>query len=96
MDKMQDCSSMRHYSEKEVSWQAHLRPSGQEALRFLADAVYLKVFDNLFLQSVKNPTTNCEVIEDLPSLSVPCPFIEIFFVSTFFSNTFLFQNDFFQ
>lgn len=99
MEMMKDCPSMRHYSEKEVSWQAHLRPSGQEALRFLTDAVYLKVFDNLFLQSVKNPTTNCEVIEDLPSVTVPWPFIRICFVflSTLVSVTrFLFQNDFFQ
>lgn len=66
--RMYDCFAMRSATEGDLTWQAQLMPSGQEALKFVQDVVYFKSFDNVLLQVVKSATSNVELIDDVESI----------------------------
>ena len=67
--RCRDCPSMRQACEDSVQWQASMSRSGQEALRFFQDVVFLKTFDNLLRGICKGVSTNPEVVLELDSIN---------------------------
>ena len=67
--RCRDCPSMRQACEDSVQWQASMSRSGQEALRFFQDVVFLKTFDNLLKGICEGVSTNPEVVLELDSIN---------------------------
>ena len=67
--KCRDCPSMRQACDESLQWQASMSRSGQKALRFLQDVVFLKTFDDLLKGVCKAANTNPDVLMELDSVN---------------------------